>query len=60
MREVIDMLVVCSWCGKYITDKEPLWNKSVSHSICKECYKSFEEKIASSSTISEEKDINEK
>ena len=32
------MKIVCSWCGEYIGLKEPLENKSITHSICKECF----------------------
>jgi len=32
------MLVICSWCDKFIKEKEPLWDKSISHTICEECY----------------------
>ncbi len=32
------MLVICSWCEKFIKEKEPLRNKSISHTICEECY----------------------
>jgi hypothetical protein len=33
------MHVVCSWCGKYVREKEPLEDESISHGICKECCK---------------------
>ena len=32
------MLVICSWCEKFIKEKEPLWDKFISHTICEECY----------------------
>jgi hypothetical protein len=33
------MQIICSWCGKSIKEREPLGDKSISHSICEECYK---------------------
>ena len=32
------MQVICSWCGKFMKNKEPLRYKSISHGICEECY----------------------
>src|SRR6201993_1409189 len=33
------MRIICSWCGKFIREREPLGDKSISHSICEGCYK---------------------
>jgi len=33
------MPVMCSWCEKFLKEKEPLLDKTISHDICKECYK---------------------
>jgi hypothetical protein len=33
------MQIICSWCEKSIEEKEPLGDKSISHSICEGCYK---------------------
>ena len=37
------MLVFCSWCGSYLGEKEPFWDRSIYHDICEECYKIYEE-----------------
>lgn len=42
------MQVVCAWCGKYLGDKEPLANKSITGSICGECYRKTRDKIEES------------
>jgi len=39
------MLIFCSWCERYIGEKKPFWDRSISHSICKECYNKFEDEI---------------
>jgi len=39
------MLVICSWCGKPLGEKEPKEDKSISHSICEECKKKVKEQI---------------
>ena len=31
------MRIVCSWCSRNMGEKEPLSDKSISHSICKPC-----------------------
>ena len=31
------MIIVCSWCGRYLGQKEPLGNTAISHSICLKC-----------------------
>ena len=33
------MQVICSWCEIFIKEKSPFGDKSISHSICEECYK---------------------
>jgi hypothetical protein len=33
------MIRICSWCKKVIGEKEPLDDKSITHSICPECIK---------------------
>lgn len=30
------MIVICSWCKKVLREKEPLEDKSLSHTICDE------------------------
>ena len=37
------MLVICSWCKKKLGEKEPLADKTETHTICEECEKKFEE-----------------
>jgi hypothetical protein len=39
------LFVVCSKCGRYIREKEPLWDTSISHGICEECCKGFKNEI---------------
>ena len=36
------MFRVCAWCGKGMGEKAPLEDKSVTHTICKECTKKIE------------------
>lgn len=31
------MKIVCAWCKKEMGEKEPLGDKSISHTICREC-----------------------
>ena len=31
------MKVQCGWCKKWLPDKAPLHDESVSHTICKDC-----------------------
>lgn len=33
------MNIVCAWCGKHLGEKEPLEDKSTSHTICDECFR---------------------
>ena len=39
------MHVICYWCGKYIKEKEPLEDKSISHGMCQDCCKKAKTKI---------------
>ena len=39
------MHVVCSWCGKYVKEKEHLEDESISHGMCKDCCKKAKTKI---------------
>ena len=39
------MQIVCSWCEKFLGDKEPLSDGSITHSICGECYRETKDKI---------------
>jgi hypothetical protein len=32
------MRIICSWCRKFIRERQPTWDKCISHSICEECY----------------------
>lgn len=36
------MKIICAWCRKDMGEKEPLSDKRISHSICKECAKKTE------------------
>jgi hypothetical protein len=38
VRGGLAMQVKCSWCEKFIKEKEPLWDKSISYATCEECY----------------------
>ena len=51
------MIVMCSWCGNYIGEKEPLEDMSPSGGICEECYKKTIDEIEedSSETSNEKK-----
>jgi len=31
------MIRVCAWCQKYLGEKEPLEDKSITHTICGAC-----------------------
>ena len=31
------LVIKCAWCGKYLGEKEPYEDKSVTHGICPEC-----------------------
>jgi antirestriction protein ArdC len=35
--EFTPMIIKCAWCGKYMGEKPPYEDKSVTHSICPEC-----------------------
>lgn len=39
------MKILCAWCGKYLGNKEPLSDLSITDSICGECYKKIRDKI---------------
>jgi len=34
---LLPLVIKCAWCGKYLGEKEPYEDKSVTHSICPEC-----------------------
>jgi len=34
--ELLPMIIKCAWCGKYLGEKPPYEDKSVTHSICLE------------------------
>lgn len=34
------MIVICSYCRKFIREKEPLANKNNTHGMCNDCYES--------------------
>jgi hypothetical protein len=31
------MRVICAWCEKFIKEKEPINNRTISHGICDKC-----------------------
>ena len=33
------MIIICSWCGKELGEKEPFEDESASHTKCEECLK---------------------
>jgi len=35
--ELVPMIIKCAWCGKYMGEKPPYEDKSITHSICPEC-----------------------
>ena len=39
------MIVVCSWCGRYMREKEPIEDKRVSHGQCKPCQMKMREEL---------------
>jgi hypothetical protein len=42
---LVPMIIKCAWCGKYMGEKPPYEDKSITHSICEECRaKHFPEK----------------
>jgi len=34
---LLPLVVKCAWCGKYLGEKEPYEDKSITHGICPEC-----------------------
>lgn len=32
------MIIKCSWCSEFIGEKEPLENRSETHTICPPCF----------------------
>jgi DNA-directed RNA polymerase subunit RPC12/RpoP len=34
---LLPLVIKCAWCGKYLGEKEPYEDKSVTHGICPEC-----------------------
>ncbi|MDP3879982.1 MAG: hypothetical protein Q8Q07_06745 [Dehalococcoidales bacterium] len=34
---LLPLIIKCAWCGKYLGEKEPYEDKSVTHGICPEC-----------------------
>jgi len=36
-QPLLPLIVRCAWCGKYLGEKEPYEDKSVTHGICPEC-----------------------
>jgi len=38
------MRVQCAWCNKDVGEKEPLDDKSTTHSICQECFDKLKDK----------------
>ena len=34
---LMPLVIKCAWCGKYMGEKEPYEDKSVTHGICSEC-----------------------
>jgi|GEM_PF-4672443 len=34
---LVPLVIKCAWCGKYLGEKEPFEDKSVTHGICPEC-----------------------
>ena len=33
------MIIVCAWCKKELGEKEPIEDKSITHTICSDCEK---------------------
>lgn len=38
------MIIICSYCKKYIGEKKPIGDKSFTHSICDKCWNGIVEK----------------
>ncbi|MDP2729828.1 MAG: hypothetical protein Q8O55_05045 [Dehalococcoidales bacterium] len=34
---LLPLIIKCAWCGRYLGEKEPYEDKSVTHGICPEC-----------------------
>jgi len=34
---LLPLVIKCAWCGRYLGEKEPYEDKSVTHGICPEC-----------------------
>lgn len=43
------MTIICSWCGKFLGQKEPLWDIRVSHGVCDDCGKKWMKEMAKDS-----------
>jgi len=39
------MIRMCSWCGKYMGQKDPLGDPKISHMICPDCEGIMNEEI---------------
>ena len=39
------MRIICAWCKEFLREKEPLYDKSISHGICEKCYIEVREQI---------------
>jgi hypothetical protein len=42
------IIMKCSWCGKYLGQKDGKGISGVSHVICKECFKKVYPKVTKS------------
>ena len=38
------MVIVCSWCKKWMGQKSPFINASITHTICNDCKKIIRER----------------
>ena len=38
---LLPLIIKCAWCGKYLGEKPPYEDKSVTHSICPQCRKKY-------------------
>ena len=38
---LLPLVIKCAWCGKYLGEKEPYEDKSVTHGICPECREKY-------------------
>jgi len=48
---LLPLIIKCAWCGKYLGEKEPYEDKSVTHGICPECRAKYFPKKDSSSPL---------